>query len=49
LVTELHEHGLADPHAVELIVNHVGGVRDGIAGVTTGRRERMCAARHLEA
>lgn len=33
VVTGLHEHGLADPHTIELIVNHIGGLRGGIAGI----------------
>jgi integrase len=33
LVTGLHEHGLAQPHVIELIVNHVSGLRGGIAGI----------------
>jgi integrase len=33
LVTGLNEHGLAQPHVIELIVNHVSGLRGGIAGI----------------
>jgi integrase len=44
LVTGMHEHGLADPHTIELIVNHVGGLRGGIAGVYD-RSTRMDARR----
>lgn len=44
LVTGLHEHDLADPHTIELIVNHVGGLRGGIAGVYD-RSTRMDARR----
>jgi hypothetical protein len=33
LITGLHEHGLAQPHVIELIVNHVSGLRGGIAGI----------------
>ena len=33
LVTALNEHGLAQPHVIEAIVNHVSGLRGGIAGV----------------
>jgi hypothetical protein len=48
-VTGLHEYELADPHTIELIVNHVGGVRGGIAGVYD-RSARMDARRRaLEA
>lgn len=32
-VTYLHELGLAQPHVVEAIVNHVSGHRQGVAGV----------------
>ncbi|HFA60009.1 MAG TPA: DUF4102 domain-containing protein [Rhodospirillales bacterium] len=33
VVTHLHELGLAEPHVVEAIVNHVSGHKAGIAGV----------------
>jgi integrase len=33
VVTHLHEHGFAQPHIVEAIVNHVSGHRRGVAGV----------------
>jgi hypothetical protein len=32
-VTHLHEHGFAQPHVVEAIVNHVSGHQGGVAGV----------------
>src|SRR5262249_54983386 len=33
LVTGLNEYGLAQPHVIEAVVNHVSGLRGGIAGV----------------
>jgi integrase len=33
VVTHLHERGLAQPHVVEAIVNHVSGHQAGVAGV----------------
>ena len=32
-VTHVSEHGLAQPHVVEAIVNHVSGYKGGVAGV----------------
>ena len=33
LVTGLNEEGVAPPHIIEAVVNHVSGLRGGIAGV----------------
>jgi hypothetical protein len=33
MVTGSHEHALAQPHVIELIVNPVSGLRGGIPGV----------------
>jgi integrase len=40
LVTGMHEHDLADPHTIEVIVNHVGGLRGGIAGSVARQQAR---------
>jgi hypothetical protein len=32
-VTGLNENGFAQPHVIEAVVNHVSGLRGGIAGV----------------
>jgi integrase len=40
LVTGLHELGIGDVHLIEMIVNHVSGVRGGIAG-TYDKSSRM--------
>jgi hypothetical protein len=32
-VTQVSEHGIAPPHVVEAIVNHISGVKAGVAGV----------------
>lgn len=46
LVTGLNERGLVQPHVIEAIVNHVSGLRGGIAGVynrAVYMEERRCA------
>jgi hypothetical protein len=32
-VTHVSEHGIAAPHVVEAIVNHISGAKAGVAGV----------------
>jgi integrase len=44
VATGLREHVGADPHLVELIINHVSGTRGGVAGIYD-RSERLAERR----
>jgi hypothetical protein len=47
-VTHMADEGIAEPHIIEAIVNHVGGHRAGVAGVYNHAKYREPKRRGLQ-